>query len=425
MNPKIKKIIKNWRIILLFILLVFSITAIRPNFNPKGVAITYVEFNSSANIAGMSSPPPEVQPRDREIITSILGQEINDETDFYNMLEQISVMEPGSTVIVNTNQRSYQLLLKPKIERIITDELETVVINVTEEIFDEDNQTYINQTVEREVTRNITEENILGVEDIGIQVKNAPFSNIRKGLDLEGGTRVILETEEELSQEDFDHLLSHMSQRLDVYGLSDIRPRPIYDLLGDRYILIEIPGATQEDIKSLVLQQGLFEAKIGDTVIYTGGDDIRSVLMTPEQSGIDPMAGCSRIEDDLWSCRYFFGIVLSQEAAQRLAAATERLNVVTVDEQGQTLSRENQYLDTKLDFYLDGRLTESLNIAADLKGRAVTEIRITGPGQGRNQQEARNNALRDMREMQTLLKTGSLPVTLKELKTDTISPSLG
>jgi preprotein translocase subunit SecD len=425
MNPKLKKFITNWRIILLAILLLLAITAIRPNFNVTGVSVTYVEPNSSANLAGLSSPPPEVQPRDREVIKSILGRQIENEADFYSSLQEISYMHPGNTVIINTNKRSYQLILKPDIQYIETTELETVLINVTEEVYDTELDDYINQTIEREITQNVTEEIILGVQDIGIQVKDAPFSNIRKGLDLEGGTRVILQTEEELSAEDFEHLLNHMSQRLDVYGLSDIRPRAIYDLARERYILIEIPGANQEDVKSLILQQGLFEAKIGNATIFTGGDDVRSVMMTAEQSGIDPMSGCSQIDSETWSCRFFFGIILSQEAAQRQASATEKLSVITVDEQGRAIPRENQYLDGKLDFYLDGRLTESLNIGSDLRGRAVTDIRITGPGYGRSQQEAMSNALREMKELQTLLKTGSLPVTLNVIKIDTISPALG
>jgi preprotein translocase subunit SecD len=425
MKPKIKKLLTNWRIILLIILLLLAVTAIKPNFNTSGVSITYVESNSSANIAGLSSPPQNIQPRDREVIKSILGREVKDVSDYYEILDEISFMQPGNTVIINTNKKSYQLILKPEIFINVTNELETIVVNVTEEVYDENNETYVNKTIEKEITQNVTEETIMGVEDIGLQVKEAPFSNIRKGLDLEGGTRVILQTEEDLSAEDFEYLLNHMAQRLDVYGLSDIRPKPIYDLARERYILIEIPGASQEDVKSLVLQQGLFEAKIGNTTVFSGGDDIRTVMMTPEQSGIDPTAGCSPIDQDQWTCRFFFGIVLSQEAAERQAAVTEKLNVITIDEQGRALPRENQYLDGKLDFYLDGVLTESLNIGADLRGRAVTEIRITGPGQGRSQQEARNNALRDMKEMQTLLKTGSLPVNLIVIKTDTISPLLG
>ena len=61
MNYKIKKLITNWRIILLTVLIVVSIVAIYPT-SSKGVAIRSVMTNSSANIAGIPQPKPNIQP---------------------------------------------------------------------------------------------------------------------------------------------------------------------------------------------------------------------------------------------------------------------------------------------------------------------------------------------------------------------------
>jgi len=207
MNKKLKKLITNWRIIFLAILLLMAVVAINPNLNPEGVAITHVTANSSANLAGLGSPKQTAQPRDREVITAILGKDIVTMDDYYSSLNDISILKPGNPVIITTNEKSYQLILKPLIEVETTAELETFLVNVTEEVLNETSGEYENITVEKEVTRNKTIENVVGIEDIGLQVKEAPFSNIRKGLDLEGGTRVLLKPAENISNDDFVSLV--------------------------------------------------------------------------------------------------------------------------------------------------------------------------------------------------------------------------
>jgi preprotein translocase subunit SecD len=100
-----------------------------------------------------------------------------------------------------------------------------------------------------------------------------------------------------------------------------------------------------------------------------------------------------------------------------LADATKNLEVISTNGQ--------QYLSEKIDFYVDDVLTDSLNIGADLKGRASTDIEISGSGAGITQQEAINDALNNMKRMQTILIAGSLPVKLNIVQIDTISPTLG
>lgn len=78
-----------------------------------------------------------------------------------------------------------------------------------------------------------------------------------------------------------------------------------------------------------------------------------------------------------------------------------------------------------IDFYLDGKLVDSLNIMGDLKGKAATQIAISGPGTGKTREEAVNNAIAAMNKLQTILITGSLPYKLNIIKIDTLSPTLG
>jgi len=60
-----------------------------------------------------------------------------------------------------------------------------------------------------------------------------------------------------------------------------------------------------------------------------------------------------------------------------------------------------------------------------LKGQAATDISISGPGFGADRDLAVKDATQNMKKLQTVLITGSLPTKLNIVKIDTISPVLG
>ncbi|VVB82876.1 Protein-export membrane protein SecD [uncultured archaeon] len=78
-----------------------------------------------------------------------------------------------------------------------------------------------------------------------------------------------------------------------------------------------------------------------------------------------------------------------------------------------------------MDLYIDGKFLSSLQISEGLKGRAETQIQITGTGSGATLDEAQKSANEEMKKLQTVLITGSLPFKLQIVKLDTISPTLG
>ena len=364
MNYKIKKLVTNWRVILLAIFLTISLIAIHPILS-KGVAIRSVLTNSSASIAGIPQPKPNVQPVFRERIVSINNIPIDNVEAYYKYLSGIPL------------NRSIQIKTTKGIYKLTT------------------------------------------AEDIGLKVYEAPKTNIRKGLDLQGGTRVLLQPEVKLNKFDISVLIDNMKERLNVYGLSHIVIRDANDLVGNQYIVVEIAGATEEEIKDLLARQGKFEAKIGNMTVFRGGNDIVYVARSANEAGIDTGAGCSSSSSQ-WFCRFRFSITLSQEAAKRQADATKELTVVY-----DPVSGRGDYLSEKLELYLDDKKVDELNIGADLKGESVTQIAISGSGTGANNQEAIFNSLQNMKRLQTILITGSLPVKLNIVKTDAISPVLG
>ncbi|MEK6840360.1 MAG: hypothetical protein AABX79_00195 [Nanoarchaeota archaeon] len=245
-----------------------------------------------------------------------------------------------------------------------------------------------------------------------ITVSQLSNSNLKTGLDLSGGSRAIVKAEDkDLSRSEMNDLISMVSNRLNVYGIADVQVSSITDLSGKNFMMVEIAGATPKDLSDLISQQGKFEAKIGNETVFIGGEE--DITSTGE-SGQDSVIECPPTFNGF--CNFRFTIFLSPEAAQRQAQATKNLT---------TDPANPQYLSEKLYLYIDDRLVNNLSISTNLKGRAETQISIEGSGSGSTLDEAYNAAQEEMKELKTILKTGSLPYKLKIEKLDTISPNLG
>ncbi len=373
MKGKIKRILSSVRVWIYILAIIFALIAINPAFNVSGVAIRSVAKNSPAELAGMKAPAPTIAPRNREIITEINDIKIHNTEEYYKVLSNI---KPGMTVKIKTNKKTYFLIAKKN--------------NKTNEIY------------------------------LGLSVYDAPKSNIKLGLDLIGGTRVILSPKEKINDSSIiDLAIESLRERLNVYGLSDVQVRKSRDLDGNYYIIVEIAGATEEEVRELLSKQGKFEAKIGNKTVFIGGrKDITSVCRTPQCSTpSDPQRGGCRKSGDRYVCIFGFQITLSAKAAERQANITKNLEVIYDN------SREGRLNET-LDLYLDGVLVDSLQISASLKGKPATMIWISGPGYGSTMKEALQNSIKNMKKLQTILLTGSLPIQLEIVKMDAISPTL-
>lgn len=343
----------NWRIWLLLVVLVLSVLAIRPNFFEKGVVIKSVAFNSSESNAGLSVG---------QVITSINGNAISNKQDYANALSSIFIGNQSQRLDIKTNKDDYILLTSH--------------------------------------SPNIT-------------VDNIPKTSIQTGLDLRGGARALVQPNVPITDSQLKDLIQVSTNRFNVFGLSDVKVSGVSDLSGNKYMLVEVAGATPSDLENLIAQQGKFEARIGNTTVFEGGSkDITSVCRNDATcSGI---VSCDQTQTG-YSCQFRFSIYLAQDAAQRQADTTRN---ITVDSTG-------QYLSQKLDLYVDNSLVDSLAISVDLRGQATTQISIQGPGTGATQNDALADAQSNMKKLQTILITGSLPYKLNIVKLDTISPALG
>ena len=354
---KIRKLFTMRVMILLFFILI-SLLAIKPTTDTEGVAIRSIDTNSSAAFAGMAIGQ-NVQPTDYERILEINNNKIISLDDY--------------SKFINTNA-------------------ETITI-----VTDKGTYTLLN-------------------ENIGLTVDEPATTNILRGLELQGGTRALIQPKEKITEQQYQDLIDTMENRLNVYGIKQLVLKRASDFDGNQYIIVEIAGATKEEVKELIGKQGNFEAKIGDEVVFNGGEkDITFVCRNDGTcSGI---RSCNAYQGG-YTCQFEFQITLSETAAQKQADITQTLDI-NISEGGY------QYIEKPLDLYLDNNLVDTLNIAADLRGKAVRDIVISGPGLGATEDEALINANLNMKKLQTVMITGALPTSLEIVKMDSISPSLG
>jgi preprotein translocase subunit SecD len=271
-----------------------------------------------------------------------------------------------------------------------------------------------NEKVKTIITTTETEFILFSENPPEIAVSEIPKTNIKTGLDLAGGARALVQAQDhQLSSEEINDLVDVLSNRLNVYGIEDVKVIPALDLEGNNRIRIEIAGATPDDLEELISKQGKFEAKIGNETAFIGGErDISSVSRNPPEAIIE---NCNPSGNGYY-CNFRFAIYLSEDAAQKHADITGALKINATNP---------EYLSEPLDLYLDGTKVDSLFIGKDLKGRVTTQISISGSGSGATQEEAYEEAQIQMHKLQTILITGSLPFKLEIVKLDTISPSLG
>jgi len=352
------KIDLTWRIWVLIAVIALSLLSIfgsPTKFFQEGVLITSVGSNSTAFTEGLQQG---------QIITHIDGQIISDIEDYSRAMQGKFISNQSIKTIINTKNSEVILFSNTPPE---------------------------------------------------ITVSEIPKTNLLTGLDISGGSRALVKAQDRIiSSSDAGDLVKILENRLNVYGLEDIKVSKISDFSGENYVRIEIAGATPEDIKNLISQQGKFEAKIGNKTVFIGGErDITSVA----RSGQDVIIESCQQSNNFYFCNFRFTIYLSEDAAKRHAEITDELEL------NSTL--EGNYLSERLDLFLDDKLVDSLLISEGLKGRVTTQITISGSGSGETQDDAYDNARSEMNQLQTVLITGSLPYKLKIVKLDTISSSFG
>ncbi len=195
-----------------------------------------------------------------------------------------------------------------------------------------------------------------------------------------------------ISDHTWDKLKLTIEQRSNSYGLKDrkIREWRVDDKV--RYVLIDLAGVYDPESALDILRTGRFEAKIGNTLVFTG-DDIEEV---------DPN-GVSKI-DDVWGVSF----TITQDAAENLREIAIAEGALDVD----TNKTLTMYLNGKIVF--DAGFSESLK--SQIKSSPITTFRAsTGTG---------DDGKKKAEEVWIALEY-DLPVEVTVLGSGHVSPSLG
>ncbi len=366
-----KKILKDWRIIVLIIAVIISFIAIQPKiFGMNGAQVVYISPDS---LIGNLSNNGATTFNTGSIVTSINGRSVSDSAQFYSLLNQ--------TAQVNT----------------------TVTIGYENQVFP---YVYSQNTVQIFISKDSPLNSSI------IQVQDVQPTNLNYGLDLIGGTQItIAPNSTNYTSATVSNLLAVLQTRLNTYGISGISISQFATLNGANFIMISMPNVGESQALSLITNQGKFYAKVGNITVFNSTVPGDGVI----QNGVCVTSGCPYGGEQLptltnGAYQFSFGIELTKLAAQNFANATKNLT-------GSALNPG--YLSKPITLYLNNKQISSLQISDNLKGAAQQNILITGSGSSYNQ------AYNQMKTLQAVLESGSLPTPIKLISVNAVSSSNG
>jgi len=218
---RLPPVLKEFRVSLLLFTILVSVILINPFGSGPGVNVAYVEYNSSAWGAGLKNGMR---------ITEINTMRVDSPQAFAGVVD---TLQPGSVVNVVADKKPYSVYLK-----------------------------------------NITE-----ATPMGLEVRTPPATNLRLGLDLQGGTRVIVKpvsSSNVSSKNVTDSTKAILSARMNTYGLSDVTIRNVQDYSGNWLLQVEMAGAGSDRILEVVKHVGKFDVRILNETVFSG-DEIATV----------------------------------------------------------------------------------------------------------------------------------------------------
>lgn len=294
--------------------------------------------------------------------------------------------------------------------------------------------------------------------DVGID------TGINKGLELQGGTRVLLDVVgEDVNQTDVENVAGILETRVSAFGLTQTDIRTVR--LEDEFrIQVSVADTNRTRLRELLAQEGSFQARIplevrdtqdfnltenyvfeqqdgeitvdgrtfaegesielGGTEVYYindssgaanlevlmyDGEDVENVLRSGQGTGVRRSGS--------GSFQFQFPVVISQEAAENVQRVSRNYDTVILGSGEGYLGQNGQPAQLRL--YVDGQLQSSLNVAATFKNSVINQPSISGS------EATAEEARQEMRRLQSILESGSLPYPVEIQTISTITSTLG
>ncbi len=273
----------------------------------------------------------------------------------------------------------------------------------------------------------------------GLAAVLATGTSPRLGLDLSGGTEVILQAQGKNVQSDvLDKTISIIRQRIDALGVAE----PEVQRQGDRNIVIQIPGVKNEQKALSVIGQtaqltfrqvdAVYPAttpakKLPMQTKATGpGATDKKVVYPSNQSGekgtlyklepsvltgdiITKAEGVVNPQSGAWSV----SLDMNSEGANTWAKFTSKLAC---------LRDKGEQVQSQVAIVLDGKVESAAGMQTAGGGSQGVAC---GTGITGGQTQIDVNGQSEARSLALVLKTGALPITLQQLSANAVSPTLG
>lgn len=312
-----------------------------------------------------------------------------------------------------------------------------------------------------ETSRGLIEKN---VSYAGLYADKRPSSNIRFGLDLEGGLLAIVEPVDNVSVDVLNDIKAILEKRMSSLRESSFQ---IITYENRKFIQVQIAGGTESDLKKIINTTGVFEAKIPLPVAFANGsgvmkfgDESEWVTVSIKNDTLTLLGKELRINDsfvyknvsfEVWNITknrasiaatvyvndgskkdvakvhtdpqhsyvqstgsgyiWRFDVEVTPSAAEVFHKAVKNLAV--------QYSGSDAYLESKIYLYLDGKEMSNLSIGATLRTKPTTSATVSGGA------ATKEEALNEKRFLQNVLQSGALPSELKIVSIETITPKLG
>ncbi len=233
---------------------------------------------------------------------------------------------------------------------------------------------------------------------VGIAFVSKPYieENLNLGLDLAGGVYVLLQAEdlEEEREDAVERAMTIIRSRVDELGVAE----PVIQQEGRDRIRVELAGADIDRERAMEVigrtaQLEFYGSELYQEVSFSAGDRIDDL----EELGYEPFVTGEHMEDATASYdpqgRPYVSVDFTSEGATLFRDATRR------------------YLNEPIVIVLDNEVISYPTVQNVIHGG---EGMITGVG-----------TIEEANDLALMLRSGALPVTLEELETRTIGPSLG
>lgn len=206
----------------------------------------------------------------------------------------------------------------------------------------------------------------------------SPLANsIKQGLDLQGGTHVVLEAvdtpEAPVNDDAVQRVVKIIERRVNELGLTE----PIIQRQGDRRVIVELPGVKDPEKAIAVLGKTAmleFQDESGRTVMT--GTDLKDAVAVLDQSNQSQVS-----------------LEFTDEGGKKFADLT------------------SQNVGKQIAILLDKEVLTSPNVREPIMGGKAV---ITG-----------SRTLEEAQQLALLLRSGSLPVKMEIIETRTVGPTLG